>query len=510
MRAYPTMISPALLSLTLLLGGCSFTLDFDDQCSADGDCPGAQTCAQGLCTGGLTLDGGVDADPDVDAGPLVKPEACRNTYSVPESTLLDDEAMVIRLGMLMPTTGDLGPVGLAIEQAAALAADEINASGGVDGMPIGIVACDTQTNPDQAEALAEWLVERARVPAIIGPATSSGTLQVFNRVAKPSGTLLISPSATSPEISDLDDDGLMWRTVPSDAIQGRAILEYLKDRDYQKIAMIYLDDAYGRGLLDAVLTPLCDEPIGCGSDAFLAQPYSADENGNVEVDTVNGLMNDLRMFEPEVLVFVGFVEAGIRILNSAANSSFTDIPIVLSDGMRNADIATRILDDDLKRNIIGTAPASPAGSVYQGFRTRYEGQYDAEPAVYNAQAYDAMYLLAFAISAAVQDGPLTGSAIAANLSRVSEGEPVRAAPGDWNTGVSALRASPDATFDFQGSSGSLDFDNSRGEAPSDIEGWYLDVEEGTVESLGVVFTSDGDFDGMLFRTPYEGEGEPPM
>jgi len=505
---FDRMTSSALAAaLALGLGACSLTLDLDDDCSQDGDCAGDQTCIDGLCVdpdtdggaGGMGGTGGMD-------GPLVRPAQCVNTYAVDEADLLDPTADVVRVGMLMPTTGDLGPVGLAIEQAAALAADEINESGGIDGVPIGIISCDTQTDADQAQALAQWLIEVARVPAILGPATSSGTIQVFNSVARESGTVMISPSATSPAISNLDDDGLLWRTVPSDAIQGQAILEYLRDRAYQKIAMIYLDDAYGRGLLDAVQTPLCDEAIGCGSDVFLAQPYAADADGNVANQDVNRLMTGLIAFEPDVLVFVGFVAAGTSILNTAAISGFANIPIVLTDGMQNGDIATGISSDALKRNIIGTAPASPAGAVYQGFSTRYLGKWGGEPQVYNAQAYDAMYLLGFAMAAAAGDG-ITGARIARNLARVSDGEPVRASPGDWNKGVSALRAADDATFDFQGTSGPLNFDNRLGEAAADIEGWYLDVDAGTVESLGVVFTGEGAFDPMQFRTPYEDDGD---
>ncbi len=504
-------------ALGLGLGGCTALLDLSDECSEDGDCAAGQSCMQNLCVGDVGDGGmgGVGGGGGMGGmgGPLQRPAQCVNTYAVEDETLLDPEADVYRVGMLMPTTGDLGPVGLAIEQAAALAAEEINDQGAIDGVPLGIIACDTRTDPDQAQAMAQWLVEVARVPAIIGPATSSGTLQVFNNIARESGTLVISPSATSPAISRLDDDGLMWRTVPSDAIQGQAILRYLLDRDYGKIAMIYLSDAYGQGLLDEIQTGLCNEAIGCEQETFLAQPYTADADGNVDVDTVNTLMAGLRNFDPEVLIFVGFVEAGIRILNSAGNSGFTDIPIVLTDGMQNDEIGARILDDALKRNIIGTAPASPAGPVYNGFATRYTGRWNADPQVYNAQAYDAMYLLGFAIAAAAaDDGEITGERIAGNLTRTSEGESVRAAPLDWTAGVSALRAGPDATFDFQGTSGPLNFDNALGEAAADIEGWYLDVDAGTVTSLGVVFTSDGVFDAMRFRTPYEDDGgdEPPM
>jgi len=352
--------------------------------------------------------------------------------------------------------------------------------------------------------MAQWLIDTAEVPAIIGPATSTNTLAVFNNIARPGGTVLMSPSATSPAITALPDDDLMWRTVPSDAIQGQAIFAHLQERGYEKIGMVYLNDAYGNGLLNAVQRPLCDAGL-CGEENFLALGYEADEEGNVELDQVNSVLGRLQTFSPDVLVFVGFVKAGTRILNSAALSGFDDLPVVLTDGMQHAEIIANIDNENLLRNSVGTAPASPAGTVFQTFRNRYRSRWDAEPAVYNAQAYDAMYLLGFAIAAAGDE--LSGAAVANNLMRMSSGVEVTAAGDQWNLGIGILTESPDATFDFQGTSGPLNFDNETGEAAADIEGWYLDVEQGTVESLGVIYTGTGEF--RPFMSPNEPEKEPP-
>lgn len=515
MRPTPRRFAgPAALAALFALSGCSVILDVDDDCTTDGDCAAGQRCEQNLCVAGDPpdtqpgLDAGLDAGDANTGAPEPRPVECRSTYAVGEGELFEDGFVVfaddiIRVGMLMPTTGDLGPVGLAIEQAAALAAEEINETGGVDGARIGIIACDTATDPAQAQRLAGWLIESAGVEAIIGPATSSGTLEVFTNVARPTGTLLVSPSATSPAISDLDDDDLMWRTVPSDAIQGRAILALLEVRAYQKIAMIYLDDAYGRGLFNAVQLPLCERGR-CDDDTFLAQPYTADEDGIVPAGQVNTLMEGLQAFDPDVLVLVGFVEAGISILNAAALSQFLDTPIVLTDGMQNSALMAQVSSEVLLRNIIGTAPASPDGALFQAFRNRYRGKWGKDPEVYNAQAYDAMYLIGFAIAAS--GDAFTGADLAANLKRMSAGETVRAVADDWNKGVRILREGADATFDFEGTSGPLTFDNARGEAPGDIEGWYLNLEDRTVESLGVIYTSDGMF--RQFVNPNESEPEP--
>lgn len=456
-----------------LLGGCTLLVDVDDECTADADCGGELRCVQNLC---------------VATGVTVAPVECNHYYGVPEDRIFDDD--VVRVGMLMPTTGDLGAVGLAIERAAALAVDEINQASGLDGRRIGIIACDTATDLDQARRLADWLIKSARVPAIIGPATSTNTLGVFTDVARPNGTLIISPSATSPAITDLDDDDLLWRTVPSDAAQGRAVLARLQERSYQRIAMIHLDDAYGRGLVNAVQFPLC-ELDRCGEANFRALPYRAESDGTVTLSTVTQIKAELQDFAPDVIVFVGFVEGGIAILGDLASSGFDDLPFILTDGLRQEELIDGIGNSTLLGNVLGTAPASPEGAVYRVFANSYRGRYGEDPGIYNAQGYDAMYLVAFAMAGV--EGQVTGGAIAAQLKRMSAGEPVLARGEDWTKGVRILRGSADATFDFSGASGALDFNPDTGEAPADIEGWYFDVMNGTVESYGVIYTEDGTY-----------------
>ncbi len=513
------------------LFGCSVLIDVDDECSDDTECSTGLRCEQSLCVAatcnadedcqeGLTCDDNLcvpfvcteDAacgdgqvcqeGACVEAPPLDRPAGCDRVYGVSEDEAFGDD--VLRLGMLMPTTGDLGEVGLAIEQAAALAIDEINlVVGGVDGKRIGIIACDTGTDLDVAKTAANWLIREIGVPAIIGPATSPNVIGLFNDVARKTGTLLVSPSATTPSISDIEDDDLLWRTVVSDAIQGRAIFAYLEERAYSRVAMIYVNNAYGVGLRDAVVDPLCNIDR-CMAANFRALPYEADGEGNVTLDTVNGIIAGLREFDPEVIVVVGYVEAGSSILQNAGNAGFADTPFILTDGLREDALFDGAANDTLLSNVLGTAAASddtnyaPFASAY---RTRYGG---AEPGVYNAQAYDAAYLLALALAGA--QGEYTGASLAAQLKRMSSGEPIIAGTGDFNKGARALRGSLDATIDFQGVSGPLDFDPATGDALADIEGWYFDIDMRTIGSYGVIYSSDGTYtDPMMSMPPEEME-----
>lgn len=83
---------------------------------------------------------------------------------------------------------------------------------------------------------------------------------------------MISPSSTSPAITNLPDNNLVWRTAPSDAIQGAAIGAHLLDENFERVAVVNRDDSYGHGLREAVQASFC-EPVRCTSDRYLTRSY---------------------------------------------------------------------------------------------------------------------------------------------------------------------------------------------------------------------------------------------
>ncbi len=520
------------LLLATLLCGCSLTLNFDDDCSQDSDCPATFACnGDGLCIrddgtgmggqggqvemdmdvdmarGGAdgqlpdaavdmersdaTRDGGVDRGPDVgpDAGSeLVLDEQCHTVHGVPIEDIHAEDTLLF--GSVLPRSGQLGEFGPPMSQAIYLAVDEINQQGGLGGKRFAVVTCDSGTDPVVANANAARLAA-AGVPAIIGPAASGITLAVFNDVAREAGMLVITPSGTSPSISDLQDDDLLWRTVPSDAIQGAAIGAHLLAESYERIAVINRDDTYGQGLKGAIQTALC-EAGACDEARYFTRSYP--ENGDLQAQAA--LLNPLSDFDPEVLVLIAFLDDGISFMNFAGATGITNF--VLTDGTKDTTVIEQVMSEPLVRGLIGTAPASPAGANFQNFTLAYTGKWGTDPGVFTAQAYDAMYLLAYA-AAGANGETLNGATLAANLRRLSEGERIDTGPANWNRASTHI-AEEGATFDYVGASGELNFDQ-RGEAPGDIEAWRFDVDEVRVRTLGILFTADGTYRGIQEPDP---------
>ena len=103
-----------------------------------------------------------------------------------------------------------------------------------------------------AVATAERLVTGDQVNAIVGGDCSGVTIAMLQQVAKPNGIVMISPSATSPALSTIEDDGLFFRTAPSDARQGEVVADILQEMDIQEAALTYTNNDYGKGLADSI------------------------------------------------------------------------------------------------------------------------------------------------------------------------------------------------------------------------------------------------------------------
>ncbi|MFO7925960.1 ABC transporter substrate-binding protein [Natronomonas sp.] len=167
----------------------------------------------------------------------------------------DFEAMV---GVLMPETGDLGPLGGPIRDGALLAAEQVNDAD--INVTVDTRVEDTQTDPQAGISGAEALVNDG-YPAVVGPAASNVNLQVADQVFIPNAVVGISPSSTDPDVTDLEDDDFIYRTCPSDLLQGPAMAQLARgDRvGAESSGTLYLNDAYGQALEEQYASAFEDE-----------------------------------------------------------------------------------------------------------------------------------------------------------------------------------------------------------------------------------------------------------
>lgn len=467
--------------------GCSLGLDFEDECGAPGDCAEGRVCQSGYCVPGSA------SAPDAGGPVALVNDLCPQLVGATEAEVRAGEALLI--GALSPATGALAATGRPVERAIFLAVEEINQVGGIDGRKLAVLACDDGTSDnDLAERAATHLVEVGRVPAIVGPAASGTLIEVFSAVTHDAEVVLISPSATSPAISTLADDGLVWRTPPSDDLQGNAIAQYLlaekaKENGIAKVAVINRNDTYGNALRTVIQNGWCAE-ASCAETTYFTKTYADASLGSDLATAVQGL----EAFGPDVTVLVGFLDDGVDFLNLAGTRAGIRKRFILTDGMKEAPLVTRVESAAVLEGILGTAPATPDNPNTQTFELAYRAKWNTAPSIFNAQAYDATYLLALAIAGAGRDATPGGPDIARQLRRMTGGTKViSVGPTDFGEGVRTLRAASDARIDFDGASGPLNFDGGTGEAPADIEAWRVDTAADAIVSLGVIYTAGGEF-----------------
>ena len=158
----------------------------------------------------------------------------------------------INVGIILGFTGPIESLTPTMASSAELAFKEATDAGILGGSKLNPMRADsTCVDAAAATSAAERLVTSDNVAAIMGADCSGVTTAVANNVAVPNGVTIISPSATSPALTTIEDKGFFFRTAPSDARQGQILAEVVMDRGIKKLAVTYTNNDYGKGLSDS-------------------------------------------------------------------------------------------------------------------------------------------------------------------------------------------------------------------------------------------------------------------
>jgi branched-chain amino acid transport system substrate-binding protein len=514
MRGRGWFVRLAALSLALpCVEACSFIIDASpEQCTTQADCTArGGAFANSVCTKDhvclttcTTNQGCIDAlgEPAIcvrensKCAPLLSPD-CKTIWQEPNA-IEKDNAVV--LGIMLAHTGPDAPADLSRINAVELARRHIyKQNAGLPGIndgparPLVMLSCDDAADPMRA---AKHLAEVVRVPAIVGPAFSGVTTSVAKEVTIPRGVLLISPSATSPSLTALEDNGLVWRTAPSDVLQAKAmtllVSEYV-EKDVRttyaiptggsvKLAVVHKGDTYGAGLGNALFK----------SVTFNGKSAAANDTNYKQIDygdplklteeqkaaAYDAAVKDLVAFKPHILITVGTAEA-VQIFKQV-EAEWTDTtmrPIhIVSDGLQVPELLATIAastDAGLRKRVRGTI-GEASGPDWDEFKNEYKLAFGDKtvPDAYSAGAYDATLLLAYAIAGS-GNKPLKGSIINDGLKKtaIPGSKVIEAGYQQVNDAFKEMSAG--GTIDYNGASGPLDFDPNTGEADANIQIWCV-------------------------------------
>ncbi|MFT7532711.1 MAG: branched-chain amino acid transport system substrate-binding protein [Gammaproteobacteria bacterium] len=298
-------------------------------------------------------------------------------------------ADVVKIGMLQGFTGPTESLVAPMAMGGELAIKEVSDSGiFLGGKTVESVRGDsTCIDAAAATAAAERLVTSDGVSAINGATCSGATTAVLNNVAIPNGVVMISPSATSPALSTLEDNGLFFRTAPSDARQGQVMADVLGSRGIKTVALTHTNNDYGKGLADSFKVAF--EAAG-GTVTITA----AHEDGKADYAAEIGALSSAG---GDVLVVAGYLDQGGKGVIQASLDSGAFETFMLPDGMVG-DSLTGHFGADINASF-GTVPGTDSpGAAMMAEITKNAGFNGTDP--YVPECYDASALILLAMQSA--------------------------------------------------------------------------------------------------------------
>ena len=337
----------------------------------------------------------------------------------------------IKVGIILGFTGPIETLTPAMRDSAKLAFAEVSASGALLGGETitPLIADSTCVDSDAAVAAAELIVSDGAV-AIMGADCSGVTGAIVTNVAVPNGITMVSPSATSPGLTSLADNGLFFRTAPSDAKGGQVLAQVALDRGLTSVAVTYTNNDYGKGLADVFEASFTS---GGGTITTVASHEDGKADYSAEVGVLGSAGGD-------ALVVIGYLDQGGKgMIQGSLDSGAFDL-FVLSDGMIGQSLVAAIGAD--LNGSFGTLP----GTQSEGSAKFAEISGDIDPtAPYAGESYDAAALIALAIEAG---GSADRSSIVANIKKVANAPGEQIFPGELAKGLAILTGGGD--IDYQG------------------------------------------------------------
>jgi branched-chain amino acid transport system substrate-binding protein len=366
----------------------------------------------------------------------------------------------LRLGVVTSMTGGLQEFGPTTLNGINVAVEEVNAAGGVLGGKLEIVVGDDQTTPHVGVAAAKKLIEVDRVSGIIGSLSSGVTIPIAQSVTSVAGVPQISTASTSPVITTLKDDDFLFRTVPTDAVQGVALAQLVREKKVKDVAIVFVNNDYGRGLAQSF------------SDAFqkIGGKVTASVSYEEKQASYRGELQRAAKGKSAHLLLIAYPQDGIPIVRQSLEGGlFTRF--IFTDGMKSTDMLGAIGAKFLEGSF-GTAPEA-AGEGQDRFRKAYEKRFGAmPPRPFIDSAYDATMIFALAATKAKSNSPRQ---LRDAIRQVANAPGERILPGEFAKAKKLLEGGKDVHY--IGAAGPQDFDKH-----GDVAGTYAhwEIEKGKI------------------------------
>lgn len=371
----------------------------------------------------------------------------------------------LRIGVLFDQSGPLREFGQAGRAGVELALAQVNAAGGVLGQPVEAVFGDAGSQIEATVSEARRLIEDAGAHVLVGPFGSAAALAMASAISGPFKIPTITPTATSPELTHVADSGFLFRTTVSDAAQAPLLAALAESEGYEHVGVLYLNDAYGKGLLEAFGDTYAGKitavAVEAGESSYARELAIAAAEGAEALIAI--------AYEPTTSVF----------LPEARELGLFE-RFLLVDATISVDFIDTMGAEFLE-GIQGTAPVSSIVQIGQeyaaagDFASMYRAAYGAEPTIgIEANAYDIALCFCFtAERVGGVDGAMLRDALAETCG--GGGEVFGFGADNVRAALEAIRAGKEINYD--GAASVVEFDAAGDLASGEIGVWQFQAGE---------------------------------
>lgn len=389
------------------------------------------------------------------------------------------QACDITVGLVLELTGEAGEYGQAGAKSVEMAFRDLNDAGGVAGCTLKTDTRDSQTQANVAVDAATQLVQVAKVPAIIGGIISPMSIPMLTSVTAPAHVLQVSPASSSPTLTALGRDGktngVFFRTITSDALQGVAAAKFAIDTGFKKIAIIHQNNDFGVNLVKEFSAPY----TALGGTVVSITPYNAKQSSyaaEVTAAMAGGA---------DALYLISDPVDGATIARTWISQGGVQ-KFLLNDGMNSEDFINSVGKEYLGEAYGTSSGTSPTAST-EYFNANYKAFSGIDPAAPAAdRSYDAGALVGLAI--AIAGGPDAAKLPDAIRKAVDpKGEVIHAGKEEFTKALALIKEGK--PIRYEGVIGPVSFDQY-GDISGPFRLWQ--IKDGVVTTVGEMSTADVD------------------
>ena len=283
----------------------------------------------------------------------------------------------IKIGFIGPLTGPAASYGIPQKNGAALAAEEINTAGGLNGGKIEIIYEDSQMDPNKALSAVKKLIDIDKVSSVIGETTTAGTLAIADNANK-NKVVLISPSASGAKVTDAGD--YVFRISPSDTFQATVAAKLISEIGFKRGAIVFTNDDWGAGIEKALREDF----------SKLGGTIVASEGCTPGTQDFRTQLTKIKALKPD-FIYIPLYPAESAIFLRQVKELNVPGQIIGADNFSEKAILKTA--GKAAEGVIFTMPRSPSSKAYEEFAKKYKAKFNEDASYSAAAAYDCVSIL---------------------------------------------------------------------------------------------------------------------